>query len=104
ATETGSAMGFYQVVRYVGFSAGSALTASAVAAHDTPQGAPTVGGYTLALWISVAICVIAAALAYVLPARDRTTAPTEQLPEDELRQLEQTEGEDYLAIRSQLRA
>jgi hypothetical protein len=46
ATETGSAMGFYQVVRYVGFSAGSALTASAVAAHDTPQGAPTVGGYT----------------------------------------------------------
>jgi predicted MFS family arabinose efflux permease len=67
--ETGSVMGFYQVVRYVGFSLGSALTASILASH-TPAGKhlPSEDGYTLALWIAVAICIAAAALAWVLPS------------------------------------
>jgi len=66
--ETGSAMGFYQVVRYIGFSLGSALTASILASH-TPAGQhlPDEGGYTLALWIAVGICV-AAARARLRPA------------------------------------
>ncbi len=70
ASETGSAMGFYQVVRYIGFSLGSALAASILSSH-TPSGQhlPVEGGYTLALWIAVVICVAAAALAWVLPAR-----------------------------------
>ncbi len=69
-SETGSAMGFYQVVRYVGFSLGSALAASILAAH-TPSGAhlPQVSGYTTALWIAVGVCVAASALAWVLPER-----------------------------------
>jgi MFS family permease len=76
--ETGSAMGFYQVVRYIGFSLGSALTASILASH-TPAGQhlPDEGGYTLALWIAVGICVAAAALAFVLPARGRPPGPPE---------------------------
>jgi predicted MFS family arabinose efflux permease len=98
AEETGSAMGFYQVVRYVGFSTGSALTASVVAAHDTSRGLPTVSGYTLTLWISVAICAVASVLAYVLPARDHKVAPAEQLPEEEVWLLEETDGDDYLAV------
>jgi MFS family permease len=67
-SETGSAMGFYQVVRYVGFSLGSALAASILAAH-TPAGAhlPAVGGYTTAMWIAIGICVVAGALAWFLP-------------------------------------
>ena len=40
--ETGSAMGFYQVVRYIGFSIGSALAASVLAAH-TAAGAALPG-------------------------------------------------------------
>ena len=45
--ETGSAMGFYQVVRYVGFSLGSALTASILASHNSSStGQPTLDGYT----------------------------------------------------------
>ncbi len=36
-SETGSATGFYQVVRYIGFSVGSALAASVLAA-ETPAG------------------------------------------------------------------
>jgi MFS family permease len=68
--ETGSAMGFYQVVRYVGFSLGSALAASILAAH-TPAGAhlPAIGGYTTTLWIAIAICGVAGALAWFLPQR-----------------------------------
>jgi predicted MFS family arabinose efflux permease len=68
--ETGSAMGFYQVVRYVGFSLGSALTATLLASH-TPAGLshPAESGYTAVLWASVAISVAAAGLAWLLPAR-----------------------------------
>jgi hypothetical protein len=63
-------MGFYQVVRYVGFSLGSAVAASILAAH-TPAGAhlPMIGGYTTTLWISIAICLLAGALAWLLPER-----------------------------------
>lgn len=69
-SETGSAMGFYQVVRYVGFSLGSALAASLLAGHTAPgEHLPSQSGYTLVFWVAVAICVAAAALAWVLPAR-----------------------------------
>jgi MFS family permease len=68
--ETGSAMGFYQVVRYVGFSLGSAVTAALLAGH-TPAGSqlPTVSGYVVALWVSAGFCIAAAALAWVLLER-----------------------------------
>ncbi len=71
-SETGSAMGFYQVVRYIGFSVGSALAASVLASR-TPRGEalPTEGGFTLVLWIAVGICLAAAALSWVLPERGR---------------------------------
>jgi MFS family permease len=82
--ETGSAMGFYQVVRYIGFSLGSALTASILASRTaTGQHLPREGGYTLALWIAVAICVAAAALAFVLPARARPPVAAELALEEE---------------------
>ena len=68
--ETGSAMGFYQVVRYIGFSVGSALAAALLAGHtDSGSTLPEESGYTLLLWVAVAICVLAAALAWVLPGR-----------------------------------
>jgi hypothetical protein len=63
-------MGFYQVVRYVGFSLGSALAASILASH-TPAGQhlPAIGGYTTTMWIAIAICGVAGALAWFLPER-----------------------------------
>jgi len=83
--ETGSAMGFYQVVRYIGFSVGSALTASVLSGH-TPSGQhlPAESGYTLVLWIAVAICVAAAVLAWLLPARGPSgrEIPLERAEED----------------------
>jgi MFS family permease len=68
--ETGSAMGFYQVVRYIGFSIGSALAASVLAAH-TPPGAhlPVESGFQAALWIAAGLCVAAALVAWLLPGR-----------------------------------
>jgi predicted MFS family arabinose efflux permease len=68
--ETGSAMGFYQVVRYIGFSIGSALAASVLAAH-TPAGhhLPTESGFATALWVGAALCVAAALIAWILPGR-----------------------------------
>jgi MFS family permease len=69
-TQTGSAMGFYQVVRYVGFSIGSALTA-AVLASETPAGSrlPLQAGFTTIAWIGIAVSVASAILAWVLPGR-----------------------------------
>jgi predicted MFS family arabinose efflux permease len=96
AGETGSALGFYQVVRWVGASVGSALVASVVAAHTTPAGHPAVGGYTMTLWISVVICAIGAVLTYVLPARGRKAA--EGGAESQIPRLEQAEGDAYLAL------
>jgi MFS family permease len=68
-SETGSATGFYQVVRYIGFSLGSALAASLLAS-ETPAGShlPDLAGYTAITWTGVAICVFAAVLAWVLPS------------------------------------
>ncbi|MFE7115203.1 MFS transporter [Streptomyces sp. NPDC057654] len=89
ARETGSAMGFYQVVRFTGFSLGSALAATVLAAHVSgdggDSGGPTEGGYTLVLWIAAAFCVTAAALAWFLPARAARPAPAEHQHADGIR-------------------
>ena len=92
-SETGSAMGFYQVVRFIGFSLGSALTASILASHTSPAtNQPAVGGYTMVFWLAAAICAIAAVVAWVLSAREQV-APGRRLDDEEVRILEQTEGE-----------
>jgi predicted MFS family arabinose efflux permease len=78
--ETGSAMGFYQVVRYIGFSIGSALAASILAAHTTAGARlPTETGFEAALWIGATLCLVAATVAYVLPGRGpaATRAPAD---------------------------
>ena len=95
AAETGSALGFYQVVRWVGASVGSALVASVLAAHTTSAGQPSIGGYTTALWISVVICAIGAVLTYALPARGQKAAEGEA--DNQTPRLEQAEGDAYLA-------
>ena len=70
AREVGSAMGFYQVVRSIGFTVGSALVASVLAAHEAAGAAfPSVSGYTLALWIGAGVCVVAAVVALLSAPR-----------------------------------
>ncbi|TJZ59162.1 MFS transporter [Streptomyces piniterrae] len=80
ARETGSAIGFFQVLRFVGYSLGSALTATVLATHLGGTGHPTESGYTSVLWTSTGICVVAAALAWFLPAGSPQPTPTEETP------------------------
>ncbi|WP_432847203.1 MFS transporter [Amycolatopsis sp. CA-161197] len=68
--ETGSAMSFNQVLRYVGYSTGSALSAAILVAH-TPDGQhfPNAVGYTVAAFAGVAVWVLAAAFGMLLPGK-----------------------------------
>jgi predicted MFS family arabinose efflux permease len=74
--DTGSAMGVYQVIRYIGFSVGSAFAASILAAHTrVGKHLPTEQGFETALWAAVAVCIIAAGAAWLLPGRGESFAP-----------------------------
>src|ERR1700689_3419183 len=69
-SETGSAMGFYQVVRSIGLTVGSALSAAVLMAHTRPdQALPDVDGFKVALILAAALCLVAAAVSFVLPGR-----------------------------------
>jgi len=83
AYETGSAMSFNQVLRYVGYSIGSALSATVLAAH-TPSGQllPTGSGYTSVALLGVGILVMTAVVSAVVPGREQ--APDIELVEESL--------------------
>lgn len=68
--ETGSAMSLNQVLRYVGFSIGSALS-GAVLEAATPAGEalPTAAGYSWVVVVGVALCMATALLTWLLPTR-----------------------------------
>jgi hypothetical protein len=53
------------------------------------------------LWVADGICVVVATLAWFLPTRSSQLAPAERLPAEELRLLEQTDGDDLIADASQ---
>jgi MFS family permease len=94
-SETGSAMGFYQVVRYAGFSLGSAIAASILGGHQSRlTGQPTSSGYVTIFWVATVICLAAGALVWVLAGREGSEPAAGGLSDEELRLLEQTEGED----------
>lgn len=67
AQETASAMGVNQVVRSIGFSLGSTLSALLLAAH-TPAGAvfPADEGFTVTAWIGAAVTAIALGISFTL--------------------------------------
>jgi MFS family permease len=79
--ETGSATGFYQVLRSIGLSLGSALAAAVLTAY-TLQGHtfPTAEGFRVALIAASGLCLATAVISYLLPGRagDRPTMLTEQ--------------------------
>lgn len=68
--ETGSAMSLNQVLRYSGFSIGSATTAAVLEAA-TPAGAadPMSGGYTVIAVIGLVTCLVMAVVTWLLPSR-----------------------------------
>jgi MFS family permease len=91
-SETGSATGFYQVLRNIGLSVGSALGA-AVLSSFTHSGHtfPTVGGFRTALIIASALCLATAVISYVLPGAqaNRATVPADDALDAELAIMEE---------------
>ncbi len=70
-SETGSATGFYQVLRNIGLSVGSALGAAILIAFTHPGHTfPTVGGFHAALLVASGLCLVTAVISYVLPGVD----------------------------------
>jgi predicted MFS family arabinose efflux permease len=65
-SETSSAMSFYQVTRYVGFSIGSGLAVTFVRAFDHGAVTPTADAYSHTFLVGAGVCVIAAAAAWAL--------------------------------------
>ena len=75
-SETGSAMGFYQVVRGIGLSVGSALGAAVLLAHTRHgQTLPSVGGFRVALLIAAGLGVATAVISFVLPGKTPGARP-----------------------------
>jgi len=84
ARETGSAISFNQVLRTIGYSTGSVLSAVVLEAH-TPVGQllPDDSGYQAAAWLGCAVWVAAAVVTIVLPRR-RTPAQSVVTADEEL--------------------
>ncbi len=71
--ETGSALGFYQVIRYVGFSVGSGVAASILAGFTrVGHVLPNRVGFTVALAVGAVICLVAA---FVSASLGRAVSP-----------------------------
>jgi MFS family permease len=86
-TETGSAMSFNQVLRYVGFSTGSAASAAVLAAHTgSGEAFPGNGAYTTAALLGCATWTLTGVVSLVLP---RLRPRREPQPE---RRLDRTEA------------
>jgi predicted MFS family arabinose efflux permease len=82
ASETGSAMGLYQVLRSIGLSLGSALAAAVLLAYTTHGHIyPTYQGFRVTLLIASALCMTTAVLSFLLPGRisGRPSAPTKEV-------------------------
>jgi MFS family permease len=78
--ETGSAMSLNQVLRYVGFSIGSALTATVLAASTAPgAAAPSGRGYDTLAVAGIAVCLAAALVTWLVP-RGAPVRPVAQNP------------------------
>ncbi|MFD3456363.1 MFS transporter [Streptomyces sp. NPDC058691] len=81
AHETGSAMSFNQVLRYVGYSTGSVLSAAVLQAHTTAGSAlPTGDGYRTAALLACGVWAAMILATAVLPPRRRRTAVAASVP------------------------
>jgi MFS family permease len=102
--ETGSATSFNQVIRYIGYAAGSTLSAVVLETHTAPsRSLPSSGGYTEAGLIACAMWIATAAAALVLPRLRRAAAASggaaAEQSDAEARRLREhaTEGDAVLA-------
>jgi MFS family permease len=94
--ETGSAMSFNQVLRYVGFSTGSALSSAVLEAHTTSV-YPSDRGYTVAALIGCALWVLTIAVMLILPGRKGLRRSSAGVPTPDLLAEQEILEEESLA-------
>ncbi|MFF7636153.1 MFS transporter [Kitasatospora sp. NPDC008050] len=83
ADEVGSSVSFNQVLRYVGYSTGSALCGAVLQAHTAPgQLLPGNDGYRFAALISCAVWVVVGLVTIVLPRRAAGAAQVAMVDEE----------------------
>jgi predicted MFS family arabinose efflux permease len=94
-TETGSATGFYQVVRSIGLTLGSAVSAAVLTANTRAgQAIPDVAGFRLTLVIAAGVCAATAVISFVLPGRTAPAGRAERRGERaELEEIMEEEAE-----------
>ena len=81
--ETGSAMSFNQVLRYVGYSTGSALSATILEMHTPPGAAlPTDRGYGVIAFVGCGLWIASALVSYWVPKRGAAAPVDEMLAEE----------------------
>jgi MFS family permease len=93
-SETGSAMGFYQVIRSIGLTVGSALSAAVLLAY-TPHGQalPNVGGFMATLIIAAGLCLVTAVVSFVLPGPKASSPDVFTINEEDSEALMKSEAE-----------
>jgi MFS family permease len=102
-SETGSATGFYQVLRNIGLSVGSALGAAVLAAHTLHGHTfPSVAGFQTALNLSAVLCLATAFVSYALPGRSTNAEPAESEREHRERDRVFEEEAEFVAVGSML--
>jgi MFS family permease len=68
AGDTGSAMGFYQVLRSIGLALGSAMSGVILVVYTRPNSSfPSVGAFRTTLLIAAGLSLLTAIISYVLP-------------------------------------
>ncbi|MGE7434495.1 MFS transporter [Kitasatospora sp. NPDC001175] len=83
ADEVGSAVSFNQVLRYVGYSTGSALCGAVLQAHTAPgRLLPADSGYRDAALLSCAVWVVIGLVTIVLPRRSAPAADRASVDEE----------------------
>jgi MFS family permease len=88
-SETGSATGFYQVIRSIGLSVGSAFAAAILAAYTHPgEQLPTVEGFKVALLIASGLCATTAIISYALSGGSQPLAAGRtEIEEEEIEEI-----------------
>ncbi|WP_078901000.1 MFS transporter [Actinacidiphila yeochonensis] len=83
--ETGSAISFNQVLRTIGYTTGSVLSAVVLEAH-TPSGQPlpTNSGYETAAWLGCVIWVVTAVVTIIVPKRGAAAAKRAMTVDEEV--------------------
>jgi predicted MFS family arabinose efflux permease len=91
AHETASALALNQVLRTIGYSIGSALSAAVLTAHTAASSPfPTASGYTDGALVAIALCLVTAVASAVLPARSRSAPGTATLNADQALMVEES--------------